>query len=319
MSKKTRKHKVAIVTGGAGFIGAHLVNALIDEDFEVHVIDNLVNGNRSLINKKAIFHKTDVTKPADLKKVFGKVGEGAYVFHLACLPRVKFSIDFPRETHSTNIDGTFNVLMAAKESHSKRVIYSASSSAYGDQPILPLVETMTPMPKSPYGLQKYIGELYCSMFSKIYGLETVSLRYFNVYGPKQPPSGSYAQAIPKFLDQMRRGVPITVTGDGKQTRDCTNVSDVVRANLLAALSPKVGNGEVINIGSGKNYSMNEIAALIGGKVVYISARLEPRDTRAGISLAKKLLGWAPRVSLREGIKELKGKTVKVKSAEFNVG
>lgn len=296
--------KTAIVTGGAGFIGSHLVDALIHEGFKVHVIDTLVNGKKELVNKKASFHKVDICDPVALKNVFKKAGEGAYVFHLACLPRVSFSINFPRETHETNINGAFNVFMAAKEGKAKRVVYSASSSAYGDQKVLPLVETMTPMPKSPYGLQKHVGELYATNFSLIYGLETVSLRYFNVYGPRQDANGSYAQAIPKFIAQMRAGKPITITGDGKQTRDCTHVRDVVRANILAALSPKVGKGEVINIGSGKNYSMNEVAKLVGGKIVYIEARLEPRDTRAGVGLAKKLLGWKPEVSLSKGIGEL---------------
>ncbi len=297
--------KRAIVTGGAGFIGSHLVDALVKDGFDVHVIDNLSNGNKALVHKKATFYKADINDVAILTRIFKKAGEGASVFHLACLPRVPFSIDFPRETHQANIDGTFNVLMAAKEGRAKRVIYSASSSAYGDQPIMPLVETMTPHLKSPYGLQKYVGELYCMLFSKVYGLETVTLRYFNVYGPKQPPTGSYAQAIPKFLDMHKRGKPITITGDGKQTRDCTHVSDVVRANLLASLSSKVGKGEIINIGSGKNYSMNEIAKLIGGKVVYIPARLEPRDTKADVSLAKGLLGWVPQITLKRGIDDLK--------------
>jgi len=308
---KNKTVKRAIVTGGAGFIGSHLVDRLVREDFDVHVIDNMSNGKRELVNKKAHFYKVDITSREALDKVFKKVGHGAYVFHLACLPRVKFSIDFPRETHNTNIDGTFNVLMVALESHSRRVIYSASSSAYGDQATLPLIESMVAKPKSPYGLQKYVGELYCEMFSKIYGLETVSLRYFNVYGPKQPPNGSYAQAIPKFLDQMKRGKPITITGDGKQTRDCTHVSDVVRANLLAAKSSKVGRGEVINIGSGINYSVNEIATLIGGKTVYVKARIEPHDTKADISLAKKLLGWVPQIRLQDGIEELKNDILSV--------
>ncbi len=302
MNKRLQK---AIVTGGAGFIGHHLVNVLVDAGFEVHVIDNLSNGNRKLVNKKALFYKADITDAAALAKVFKKAGEGALVFHLACLPRVGFSIENPRETHAANVDGTFNVLMAARESGAKRVVYSASSSAYGDQKIMPLVETMVANPKSPYGLQKHVGELYCSMFSKIYGLETVSLRYFNVYGPDQPISGGYAQAIPKFLDQARRGKAVTETGDGKQTRDCTHVSDVVRANLLAAKSSRVGKGEVMNIGSGKSYSMNEVARLIGGEVVHIAARLEPRDTRADVSLAKKLIGWAPKGALKKGIEELK--------------
>lgn len=302
---KNEATKRAIVIGGAGFIGGHLSEALIADGFETHVVDNLANGRRENVPKKAVFHKADIRTPADLARVFAKAGEGAYVFHLACLPRVPFSIDYPRETHETNVNGIFNVLMAAREGRAKRVVYSASSSAYGDQDVMPLVETMRPNLKSPYGLQKYVGELYCEIFSKIYGLETVSLRYFNVYGPKQPPNGSYAQAIPKFLDQRKRGKPITITGDGTQTRDCTHVSDVVRANLLAAESPMVGKGEMMNIGSGKSYSMNEVAKLIGGPVTYIPARLEPHDTRADIRLARALIGWAPRVTLKQGIAELK--------------
>lgn len=300
----------AVVTGGAGFIGSHLVDALVEDGMEVHVIDNLCNGKRELVNKKAIFHKADITSTSGLKKVFEIVGTDAFVFHMACLPRVSFSIEFPRKTHESNIDGTFNVLMMAKEYKAKRVIYSASSSAYGDQDVLPLVETMMPNPKSPYALHKYVGEVYCSVFNKVYDLETVSLRYFNVYGTRQDPNGSYAQAIPKFLDQAKKGLPMTITGNGKQTRDCTNVKDVVRANILAAKSGKVGKGEVINIGSGRNYSVNKMAELIGGTVTYIPARLEPKDTCADVRLAKKLLGWEPKVSLEQGIKELKKELIK---------
>jgi UDP-glucose 4-epimerase len=302
--KKGVSRKKAVVTGGAGFIGSHLVEALVNDGYEVYVIDNLSNGKRELVHKKAKFHKGDITSHKDLAKLFKEVGKGAYVFHLACLPRVSFSINFPRETHVANIDGTFNVFLASKEHDARRVIYSASSSAYGDQLTLPLVETMTPAPKSPYGLHKFVGEEYAKMFHLIHGLETVSLRYFNVYGPRQDPDGSYAQAIPKFIYQMKQGKPITITGDGEQTRDCTHISDVVRANLLAAISKKVGKGEVINIGGGKNYSVNEMAKLIGGQVEYIPARLEPRDTKASIALAKRLLNWTPKVSLEQGIKEL---------------
>mgnify|MGYP001619212253 FL=1 len=163
---------------------------------------------------------------------------------------------------------------------------------------------MAPLPKSPYGLQKYIGEQYCRVWSAVFGLETVSLRYFNVYGPRMNPDGAYALAIGKFLKQRKEGKPLTIWGDGTQTRDFTHVSDVVRANLLAAESRKVGKGEAINIGAGRNFSVNELAKLIGGKVAHIAPRLEPHDTLADNSLAKKLLGWTPQVKLEDGIKEL---------------
>ncbi len=305
MPKTATAKRTAIVTGGAGFIGSHLVRALADEGYKVHVVDNLISGKKESVDSRATLHVVDITDFEALKKVFAAAGKGAFVFHLACLPRVQFSIDFPRETNEANITGLLNVLVASRDVKAARVVYSASSSAYGDQTKMPLVETMSTAPKSPYGLQKYVGELYCSMFSMIYKLPTVSLRYFNVYGPGQDPNGSYAQAIPKFLDQSRRGRPITITGDGEQRRDCTYVSDVVRANLLAVTSKKVGKGEAINIGGGKDYSMNEVAKIIGGRIEYIPARLEPRKTRADVTLAKKLLNWEPRVTLEQGIVELK--------------
>ncbi|MCR4306761.1 MAG: NAD-dependent epimerase/dehydratase family protein, partial [Candidatus Yonathbacteria bacterium] len=186
----------------------------------------------------------------------------------------------------------------------KRVIYSASSSVYGDQEKMPLTEDMRASPLSPYGLQKYIGELYCALFSKVYGLKTVSLRYFNVYGQRQDPEGAYALVIGKFLKQKAEGIPLTITGDGAQTRDFTHVSDVVRANLLAMESEQVGEGEAMNIGGGKNYSINEVARIIGGPVEYVSARIEPHDSLADTARAKELLGWEPQISLEEGIKEL---------------
>ncbi|MBI2454099.1 MAG: NAD-dependent epimerase/dehydratase family protein, partial [Parcubacteria group bacterium] len=187
----------------------------------------------------------------------------------------------------------------------KRVIYSASSSAYGDQKKFPLKETFPANPLSPYGLQKYIGELYCVLFSEIYELETISLRYFNVYGPRLGTTGSYPLVIGKFLTQRKNNEPLTITGDGKQSRDFTHVYDVVRANILAAELAKVGQGEVINIGGGHDRSVNEVAKLIGGPTVFIKPRLEPRRTLADISLAKKLLGWEPGVKFEGGIKELK--------------
>ncbi len=323
-TKKGGKNTKVVVVGGAGFIGSQVADALVERGFsaqggpasgwEVHVIDNLSGGKKENVNPKAVLHEADICNLAAIKPI---IKGATYVFHLAALPRVQYSIEHPAETHEVNVTGTVNVLIASKEGGVKRVIYSASSSAYGDQPArpddsgrsggktMPLVETMTPAPKSPYGLQKYIGEQYCKVWSEVYSIETVSLRYFNVYGPRLNPDGAYALAIGKFLKQRKEGKPLTIWGDGTQTRDFTHVRDVVRANLLAMESTKVGKGEVINIGAGKNFSVNQLVELIGGEVVHEPARLEPHDTLADNSLAKKLLDWTPEVSLEEGIAELK--------------
>ena len=301
-SEKSPKETKIIVVGGAGFIGSHLADALVEKGDEGHIIDNLSGGKKENINPKAVFHNADIRNLKEIKPI---ITCSKFVFHLAALPRVQYSIEHPTETNEVNVCGTLNVLISAKEGGVKRVIYSASSSAYGDQKILPLAETMPPNPKSPYGLQKYVGELYCRVWSEMYGLETVSLRYFNVYGPRLNPDGAYALAIGKFFRQHKAGKPLTIWGDGTQTRDFTHVVDVVRANLLAMESKKVGKGEVINIGAGRNFSVNELAELIGGPVVHELPRLEPHDTLANNSLAKKLLGWAPKVSLEKGIAELK--------------
>ena len=295
--------KKAVVTGGAGFIGSHITDALVERGFEVHVVDNYAGGKRAdRMNPKAAYHEVDVRDYAKLAPI---VNEATYVFHEAALPRVQFSIENPELTFSVNVGGTVSVLRAAAEGGVKRVVYAASSSAYGDQATLPLSEGLPAQPKSPYGLQKYIGELSCRLWSDVYGLSTVSLRYFNVYGPKFDPDGAYALVIGKFLKQKKEGTPLTITGDGTQTRDYTHVHDVVRANLLAAESPNVGKGEVVNIGAGRNVSVNDLAALIGGPSVHIAARLEPHDTLADNRKAKELLGWEPRVRLEDGIMALK--------------
>lgn len=294
--------KIAVVTGGAGFIGSHLVDALVKEGYEVKVVDNLSGGKREKVPEGVIFFKQDINDTAELAKV---MAGAEFVFHLAALPRVQYSIEHPLETNKANVDGTVSVLTAARDARVKRVIYSASSSAYGDQDVMPLTENLPASPKSPYALQKYIGELYCRLFSEIYNLPTVSLRYFNVYGSGASAEGAYALVIAKFLKQSVEGKPMTITGNGMQTRDFTHVHDVVRANILAAHSQKVGKGEVINIGSGKNASVLRVAELIGGPTEFIPVRLEPHDTLADNSLAKKLLGWEPTVSLEDGIAELK--------------
>ena len=294
--------KKIVVIGGAGFIGSHIVDALVLHGDEVHVIDSLVAGKKENVNKRAILHIVDIRNYKDIMPII----EGAdYVFHLAALPRVQYSIENPRETNEVNVDGLLKVLVAAQKSGVKKVVFSSSSAVYGDQEILPTKEDTPTMPLSPYAVQKYIGEKYCKMFSDIYGLPTVSLRYFNVYGKRQDPNGAYALVIGRFLDQAKNKLPITITGSGEQTRDFVNVKDIVRANILAMESSLVGSGEVVNIGGGDSCSINNLAEIIGGDVEYVAARIEPRNTLADISRAKKLLGWGPTVSLTQGIRELK--------------
>lgn len=291
-----------LVTGGAGFIGSHLIDALIKKGHEVSVIDNLTTGKKENINPKAIFFELDLRDFQKIRPIFEGID---FVFHVAALPRVPFSIEKPRESNEVNVGGTLNALVASKEAGVKKFIYSSSSSVYGNQEELPVKENMRCSPLSPYALQKYVGELYCKVFSEIYKLATVSLRYFSVYGPRQPKKGAYVQVISIFLTQKKEGKPLTITEDGEQTRDFSHVSDVVRANLLAMESNKVGKGEVINIGAGKNYTINELAKFFGGKIKYIPPR--PGDIRhnlADIARAKELLGWEPRVKLKDGIKDL---------------
>lgn len=292
------KHKKAVVTGGAGFIGSHLVDGLVEAGYETHVIDNLCAGKRELVNPKATLHVSDVRDLAGMGPLF----DGAdIVFHLAALPRVQDSIDDPDLTHEVNVTGTLNVLLAASRAKVRRLVFTSSAATYGDQDKLPLSEDSEPTPKSPYGLHKHIGELYAKLWNSVYGLETVSLRYFNVYGPRQSAEGSYPLVIAKFMDLRKKGKPLTITGTGEQTRDFVHVSDIVRANLLAAESPKVGTGEVINIGSGIETSVREIAALIGGPVEHVPARLEPSRSVASVGKALELLGWRAEVDLKDGI------------------
>lgn len=291
-----------IVTGGAGFIGSHLVDELVSRDCDVHVIDNFSTGKREFVNPRATVHEIDIRDFEALKPIF----EGAeYVFHLAALPRVQRSIQDPKTTHDVNVNGTLNVLLAARDSGVKRVIYSSSSSIYGEQETFPLHEELPARPASPYGLHKYIGEVMGQVFSRVYGLETVSLRYFNVYGPRQSAEGDYATVVPRFLNQRSAGQPLTVVPDGKQSRDFTHVKDVVRATILAMESKKVGRGEVINIGAGNDQTVDYLVKLVGGPTVYIEPRLEPKRTLADIQRAKELLGWEPTIPLEEGIEELK--------------
>lgn len=295
--------KKIVVTGGAGFIGSHLADALLHAGHEVHVVDNLANGKREDVPEGAIFHEFDICDTRKLTVLF----EGTYaVFHLAALPRVTYSYDYPVESHEANIDGTFSVLMAARDAKVGRVVYAGSSSSYGNQDSLPFTEDMRPRPVSLYSFQKYAGEEYARLFSENYGLPTVTLRFFSVYGPRMRPDGGYALAIPKFLESRKEGKPLPITGDGSNTRDFTHVRDVVRACMLAMESSYVGKGEVVNIAAGRNVSVNALADLIGGEREYLPPRPgDAQDTFGDTARARALLDWSPSVTLEEGIAELK--------------
>ena len=294
--------KKAVVTGGAGFIGSNLVAALVEAGIETHIIDRDPSFRRASLPKEAVLHEVDVRHYDDIFSIM----QGAdVVYHTAAVPRVPYSIEHPIETTDENVTGTVSVLTAAARAKVRRVVYSASGSAYGEQAVLPLVETMVANPVNPYGLQKYVGELFAKLWSETYGIETVSLRYFNVYGPGMDPNGAYALAIGKFALARKNNEPITIFGDGTVTRDFTHVSDVVRANLLAAGSPNVGKGEVINIGAGRNISIKALADMFGGEITYGPARIEAHDSLADNRKAKELLGWEPTVTGEDGIATLK--------------
>ena len=291
-----------IVTGGAGFIGSHIVDLLIEEGHEVHIVDNMSAGKHENVNKGAVLHILDIRDKEKLLPIF----EGAkYVFHEAAMPRVQYSIENPIETNDINVNGLLSVLEACRINKIKRLIFASSSSIYGEPDVLPTREDMSINPMSPYAAHKYIGEVYLKLYKKVYGLETVCLRYFNVYGPRLNPEGAYPLVIGYFMKMLKEGKPLPITGDGTQTRDFVHVRDVARANIEAMKGDKVGNGEIINIGGGEKFSVNYIAELIGGEVEHIEARLEPHDTQADISKAEKMLGWKPIIKLEEGIKELK--------------
>jgi len=295
--------KKAIVTGGAGFIGSNLVDKLIDMGVEVHIIDDLSTGFEKNINPKATFHKIDISE-LDFRDSY-KFKNTDIIFHCAALARVQPSIENPIPFDKVNIGGTLRMLKLAHNLGVKRFVYSASSSAYGNATKFPTPEEHPTNPLSPYGLQKYVGEQYCKMFSQVYNLDTVSLRYFNVYGERMSLEGAYKLAIPIFANQMLNGKPLTINNDGEQRRDFTYVGDVVNANILAATNPEDLKGEVFNIGNGNNYSVNELADMLGGKKSYGNKVIEPFQTLADNSKALLVLDWDPKGDLPTWIKKYK--------------
>ena len=281
----------AIVTGGAGFIGSNLVDELIAQGHTVTVVDDLSSGVRKNINGAAEFRLCDIsTNLALLSEIFAG---GDVVFHLAASARVEPSIKSPISFNDINVGGTLNVLVAAKDTGIKRVVYSASSAAYGNPKKFPTRETAPTNPLSPYGLQKLIGEQYCKLFSDVYNLDTCSLRYFNVYGERMPSEGAYCLVLGVFTRQKLKGEPLTIVNTGEQRRDFTYVGDVSAANIKAAEFSGKLKGEVFNIGNGKNYSVNEIATMMGGPTAPGEKRLEPFETLADNTKAQFILGWNP--------------------------
>lgn len=291
-----------LITGGAGFIGSHLVDRLIKENHKVVVIDNLTTGRKENVNSRANFHNLDICDFDKIKPLFKNID---FIFHLAAIPRVPVSVEDPVGTSKVNILGTINVFKAAIEAKVKRVIFASSSSVYGNQEKLPLKEDMKPNPISPYALQKLVGEQFAKLFTKLYGVPIISLRYFNVFGPRIDFNSDYSLVIGKFLKQKAEHKPLTIFGDGEQTRGFCYVDDVVEANIKAMESEKLKGGEVINISSGKSYSISYLADLIGGEKQYLPPR--PGDvlhTEADITLAKNLLNWQPKVPFEEGLKKV---------------
>ncbi|MBI3633156.1 MAG: SDR family oxidoreductase [Candidatus Vogelbacteria bacterium] len=306
MKNKTK----CLVTGGAGFIGSHVVDRLLELGHNVVVLDDFSLGKKENLkqhknNRSLKIYKKSICE--DLSAIFKKE-KFDLVFHLAAMPRVQYSIDNPLDSHETNIDGTLNVLEHSRRSGVKRFVFSSSSAIYGDQKQTVQTEDLMPNPMSPYALHKLTGEYYASLYYKLYGLETVSLRYFNVFGPRQDPDNPYSNLIPKFIKMAINNVRPKINGDGEQKRDFTFVADVVNANMLAATTEnKKCFGEIFNVGSGKNISVNEITQkmfdLAGSKVepIHGPALIEPKSTLAGIVKTRRLLGWRPEYSLDESL------------------
>ena len=297
-----------VVTGGAGFIGSNTVDELVRRGESVVVLDDLSAGkeeNLAEIRNKISFIKGSIN---DLETVRRAMREAEYVLHLAARTSVPRSVKDPLETNKVNIEGTLNVLVAARDAKVKRVILAASSSAYGETPALPKVETMQPEPISPYWLTKYVGELYGQMFGRVYGLQNVSLRYFNVFGPRQDPGSPYSGVLSKFCAAFLEKTEPVVFGDGEQTRDFTYIDNVVQANLLACEAP-VASGKVINVGTGTRTSLNQTLQLlreISGE--NLQAKYEPvregdiHDSQADIALSRELLQYEPTVDFPEGLR-----------------
>ena len=299
---------IALVTGGAGFIGSHIASALAAAGARVRVIDDLSTGYRE--NLQEIKGDLDFVQGslADERTLAKAVEDVELVFHEAAIPSVPRSVENPRQTHIASVEATFSLLLAAREKRVRRLVYAASSSAYGDQPTLPKVETMLPEPLSPYAVAKLVGEHYCQVFTRVYGLETVSLRYFNVFGPRQDPSSTYSGVVSRFISDLLGGKRPVIYGDGEQSRDFTYIENVVDANLKAAETSR-GIGKVINIANGNRITLNQLLHELKSLTNKPDVSVDYQESRAGdvkhsladITRARELLGFEPRVGLRSGL------------------
>jgi UDP-glucose 4-epimerase len=303
-----RLMKRALVTGGAGFIGSHLVEGLLARGYQVRVLDNFATGRRENLVPMATDIELLEGDVCNLTTVRNAVRQVEIVFHEAALPSVPRSVKNPLESNEVNIAGTLNVLLAARDAGVRRVVYASSSSAYGDTPTLPKVETLPPDPLSPYAVGKLAGEQYMKVFAALYGLSTISLRYFNIFGPRQDPTTQYAGVIAKFITCALEGKPYPVFGDGEQSRDFTYVENAVAANLSAAECEFDGS-PIVNIARGERTTLNQIIAMVneltGNKIPiqYNPPRAgDVRHSQADITRAKEILGYQPTVDIREGLR-----------------
>jgi nucleoside-diphosphate-sugar epimerase len=302
-----------LVTGGAGFIGSNIAEHLVGRGHSVRVFDNFSSGKRDNVRPfadKAEIVEGDLRDPRSVRQAVNGV---RFVLHLGAIPSVTHSVEDPATTHEANVTGTLNLLLAAREAGVRRVVFSSSSSVYGDTPTLPKREEMTPSPLSPYAVHKITGEYYCRIFCQLYGLETLSLRYFNVFGPRQDPQSQYAAVIPRFISAILKDQSPTIYGDGQQTRDFSHVENIIDANVLACQAPKHALGESFNIACGGRISLLDLVdtvnKILGKNVKPKFDPPRPGDilhSQASISKAEKLLGWKPRINFADGI----AKTVK---------
>jgi UDP-glucose 4-epimerase len=298
----------ALVTGGGGFIGSNLVRRLLELGHDVRVLDNFSTGNRSNLVDVADEIEVVEGELRSYERVHNATRGVEVVFHQGALPSVPRSVQDPLTTGAVNVEGTLNVLLAARDEGVRRVVYASSSSVYGNTGTLPRVETQFPDPISPYAVTKLAGERYCVSFARVYGLETVTLRYFNVFGPNQDPTSQYAAVVPRFIAAIDAGEPVPIYGDGDQSRDFTYVDNVVEANVLAADAAEA-SGAVLNVATGQSRSVNALADTIGevlGRPVereYLPERTgDVRDSWADIAAAQSVLGWEARIGLDEGLR-----------------